>query len=106
MKLLLDECVPPSLARLLAGHDVIGARQAGLAGVRNGELLRRAAAAGFEVFITVDKSLRLQQNLANVRVGIILLLAVSNAIGELQPLVPELLRQLPFATPGRVIVVK
>ena len=42
MKVLLDECVPKRLRKLLSGHDCQVARQAGLLGKVNGELLRLA----------------------------------------------------------------
>ncbi|NJL18991.1 MAG: DUF5615 family PIN-like protein [Bdellovibrionaceae bacterium] len=42
MKLLLDECVPWPMHRLLAGHDCTTAQKCGWGGIKNGELLRRA----------------------------------------------------------------
>ena len=56
MKILLDECVPARLSRLLSQHEVITAQKAGWAGIKNGELLRRAA-ADFDAFVTVDRNL-------------------------------------------------
>jgi len=41
--------------------------------LKNGELLSVAQSAGFEVFVTTDKSLRYQQNLAGRTLGIVLL---------------------------------
>jgi predicted nuclease of predicted toxin-antitoxin system len=43
MKLLLDECMPRRIRRDIAGHEVFTVEQAGLKGLRNGELLRVAA---------------------------------------------------------------
>ena len=54
MRLLLDECVDERLRLLFSGHDCHTARYAGLAGLKNGELLKAAESAGFEVIITVD----------------------------------------------------
>jgi hypothetical protein len=54
---LLDEQLPRRLARALAPHQVRTVQQEGWAGVTNGELLRRMADAGFEVFLTGDQSL-------------------------------------------------
>lgn len=39
MKVLLDECLPRKLGRLLIGHDVSTVPEAGWAGVTNGKLL-------------------------------------------------------------------
>jgi len=40
---------------------------------RNGELLDAAEAAGFEVFVTTDRNIRYQQNLANRKIAIVVL---------------------------------
>jgi hypothetical protein len=50
--LLLDECLDRRLARDIVGHDVSTVQQMGWAGTQNGELLRRAAAAAFDAFVT------------------------------------------------------
>ena len=63
MKVLLDECVPWPMHRLLAGHDCKTAQQCGWGGITNGDLLRRAEGM-FGVFITSDQNIRYQQNLA------------------------------------------
>lgn len=63
MKVLLDECVPWPMHRLLAGHDCKTAQQCGWGGITNGDLLRRAEGM-FDVFITSDQNIRYQQNLA------------------------------------------
>ena len=54
MRILLDEQLPRRLARQLSQHQVRTVQQQGWAGLRNGELLRRAAAGGFEIFLTGD----------------------------------------------------
>jgi predicted nuclease of predicted toxin-antitoxin system len=56
VRLLLDECVDRRLARDIPGHEVVTVVSLGWAGVRNGELLRRAA-GNFDVFVTVDRNL-------------------------------------------------
>jgi predicted nuclease of predicted toxin-antitoxin system len=71
VRVLLDEQLPRRLARELVGHDVSTVRQQGWAGVKNGELLRRAADRGFEVLLTADRSLPFQQNLAGARLGVV-----------------------------------
>jgi hypothetical protein len=63
MRLLLDESVPKRLRRSLADHSVRTVVEAGWSGVKNGKLLALAAAE-FDAFITVDKNLPFQQNLA------------------------------------------
>ena len=41
--------------------------------LQNGELLAKAEAAGFEIFITADKNLRYQQNLSGRKIALIVL---------------------------------
>ena len=42
MNILLDECVPWPMHKLLAGHQFTTAQKRGWGGVENGELLRLA----------------------------------------------------------------
>lgn len=71
--------LPRQLARECGGYDVSTVQQQGWAGLKNGELLRVAAESSFEVLITADRNLQFQRNLAQSRLGIILLIAPSNA---------------------------
>lgn len=71
MKVLLDEMLPAGVAGLLPGH-VTTAQQAGLKGLKNGELLRRAVAAGFGVLLTADRNLPAQQNITVSGIAVVL----------------------------------
>ncbi len=88
MRILLDECVPRPLRRELAGHAVQAMREAGWSGKKNGELLALMTGAGFEVLLAVDRSLRHQQNLAASGVAILILVAPTNRLDDLVPLMP------------------
>ena len=103
MRLLLDESIPRPLAASLAGHDVLTAQDAGWDGVENGELLQRAAEAGFDAVITVDKGFEFQQNLDLLPLSVVLLRARSNRLEDLEPLVPSLLARLAEVAPGSFI---
>ena len=65
-------------------------------------MLRRAAQAGFEVFLTADQNLEFQQNLARSSFRVIVLVAPSNALEDLSPFVPSILRSIPDTRPGQV----
>ena len=101
MKILLDECVDERLAEDLAGHDVLTVRQMGWKGKQNGELLALAE-KHFEAFVTTDRNLSFQQNLARFRIAVVVLTAPTNRLSDLRPIVPALLKTLPFATKGEV----
>ncbi len=102
MRLLLDECMPKRLGRLIAGHTVRTVAQEGWTGKKNGELISLMLAAGFDALITVDKGIRYQQNRASVGVAIVVLLAPSNQLVDLAPLVPNLLVALENIQPGDI----
>ncbi len=102
MRLLLDESVPRGLRRALPQHVVKTAAEMGWGGIKNGELLARAAAE-FDAFITVDKNLRYQQNLSTLPIAVVVLNAQSNELKVLLPLVPLLEETLARLQP-RVLV--
>jgi len=99
---LLDEQLPRQLVSELAGHDVRTVQQQAWAGLGNGELLLRAAADAFEVFLTADRNLEFQQNLDRSSLRVIVLVAPSNALEDLLPLVPSILEAIPRVRPGQV----
>lgn len=102
MRVLLDEQLPRQLARALPDHDVMTVQQAGWAGLANGRLLRQAASSGFDVFLTADQNLQFQQNLANAPSRVIVLVAPSNALEDLLPLVPDIIQAISEIQPGQV----
>jgi hypothetical protein len=106
MKVLLDENLPHELRKLIPGHDVYTVAYCGWAGVKNGELLRRAGADGFDVMITHDNGVPNQQNPQTLSIALIILRAPSNDIDDLRPLVPAILRELSTLAPRSVVFVK
>jgi hypothetical protein len=103
VRVLLDECLPAGLRRELSGHDVTTVQRQGWAGTQNGALLSLVAAAGFEVFMTVDKGIEFQQRVARLPVGVIALRARSNDIADLRPLMPAVLAALSTLRPGQLV---
>jgi predicted nuclease of predicted toxin-antitoxin system len=91
VRVLLDEQLPRQLAPYLTGHEVRTVQQQGWAGLKNGELLQRARRAGFEAFVTADQNLTFQQNLQNVSLFVVVLIAPSNALEDLLPVIPAAL---------------
>lgn len=104
MRVLLDECLPRRLKGDLIGHEVRTVPEMRWSGKRNGELLRLAARE-FDVFLTVDRRLPREQKLATFRIAVIVLVARSNRLLDLLPLVPAILEILPRARPGEAVVV-
>jgi len=101
VKVLLDECLDWRLARYIVGHEVKTARQMGWAAITNGELLKLAS-EHFDAFVTVDRNLAFQQNLAVLPIPVVVLHAKTNRLADLQPLVPDLLAKIDVLRPGTV----
>ena len=68
MRVLLDENLPHDLTVALAMHTVSTVQGMGWSGVENGELLRRASGAT-DAFVTMDRRLHNQQNVAVLPYG-------------------------------------
>jgi hypothetical protein len=103
VRVLFDEGVPRGLRRDLPGHQVTTVQALGWAGTKNGELLRRAAVAGFGVLVTTDQRMEYQQNILAAGLGVVVLRARSTDIEELRPLIPAVLAAHPTIRPGVVV---
>lgn len=97
MKILLDECVPWPLHKLLAGHECHTAQQHGWGGIKNGDLLRHIEGA-FDLFITADQNIRYQQNLAGRQIPILEL--STNNLRRLTAAAPDILIAITALQPG------
>ena len=64
MRVLFDQATPVPIRTFLIGHTVRTAAQEHWDTLQNGDLLTVAEHAGFEVFLTTDKNMRYQQNMA------------------------------------------
>jgi hypothetical protein len=86
VKVLFDQGTPAPLRKALTGHTVETAFERGWSTLQNGLLITAAEEAGFEVFVTTDRNLKYQQNLATRTIAIVVLLTTSW---------PRIERQLP-----------
>ena len=102
--MLLDECMPRKLRRELPGHHVRTVVEAGWSGLKNGALLRTAAAE-FDVLLTVDTNLEHQQNRARLAMAVVVLLAHRNDVDLLRPLMSHVRDLLPSIEPGHLYVI-
>lgn len=95
MKILIDENLPLKLKACFgAAHDVSSAREMNWQGKKNGELLGLMTLAGFEAFVTMDKSLPKQQNLSKFAIRIFVLRGPNNKLETLKSLVPLVLEKI------------
>jgi hypothetical protein len=74
LRIVFDKNVPAGLRRLLPGHEVrTFIEMQWHPQLENGQLLREAELAGFDIFVTADQNIRYQQNLQGRRLGIVVL---------------------------------
>lgn len=100
MRILLDENFPADFAKQFSGHEVHTVHSLGWAGIKNGELLRRAYAV-CDAFVTLDRNLEFQQNIKVLPFGIVVR-AISNRMAHLVPLVAEIVEAADRVSAGKV----
>lgn len=102
MNLLLDECLPRKLKAMLTGHTARTVPEMGWAGIKNGKLLALMEPV-FDVFVTVDKNMRFQQDMTGRRLILVVLSVPNNTLRTLLTLMPQVLAARESAQPGQVI---
>lgn len=106
MRILLDECVPRPLRRELTDYEVRTVVEMGWSGKKNGELLQLMAQESFTVLLTTDQNLRYQQNLQQAGVAVVVLVASSNRLPDLLPLIPNVRNVLETIALGVVVEIR
>ena len=104
MRILLDNNLDWRLGRELAGHDVSHVLDLGWSELKNGELIRKAAAE-FDVLITVDKNMAYQTNVGEFTLSVIILDAVTNRLADTIGFVQPILDLLPTLGRGKYHVI-
>jgi hypothetical protein len=79
-KVLCDEQLPHKLRHALAEFETVTVQYAGFSGLKNGQLLSAAQLAGFDVFLTGDKTLEYEQNMRGRTIAAVSLSAAHWAI--------------------------
>lgn len=105
MRLLLDECLPRPHLSELEGIDAHFVNSLGWKGLKNGALIAQMAAAGFTGMLTVDRNMNFQQNFRDAELFIVLLVARSNRLSDLLPLMPAARRVLGNIKPREFVQV-
>ncbi len=108
MLILLDENLLSKKLKkpfLDAGYTVQNVEDMGWRGTKDRELLARANAFPFDVFITSDKNLPYQQNLQNLGLRVVVLSASSTRPDHLLPLITQIIPLLPSLVPGSITLI-
>jgi len=85
VRVLLDENLPHDLILELGGHEVVTVQGLRWAGVKNGELLRRAAGQ-VDALVTMDRKLEHEHNLGSLSFGIVVIEARSKSKSRMNTL--------------------
>ena len=91
MLVLFDHGTPRGIARALQGHVVKEPRAQGWDTLSNGELLRAAEEAGFDMLLRTDANLPHQQNLEGRKLAIVIL--GKNRWSLVRPMTKEIARR-------------
>ncbi len=73
MRILLDQGTPVAIGDALQDHFIRTANAQGWSTLTNGELLRVAEEAGFEVLLTTDNNLPHQQTIRGRKLAVVIL---------------------------------
>lgn len=98
----MDECLPVDFRHSFEGlHDAHSVEWAGFKGKKNGELLRAAEMASYDVLVTVDRAIIHQTN-AGRALSIVIIHSKTNRL-DLLPLAPGILHALATIIPGQIV---
>jgi hypothetical protein len=98
VKVLFDQNVPRNLIDYLKAHEVTRSIELKWDTLKNGDLLRVAQDASFEVLVTCDRNLAYQQNLKHRKLAIVVLPA--GTWPQLKDSVAEIVRAIGESWPG------
>ncbi len=73
MRILFDHGTPEPLIPFLSDHSISTAKRMGWDTLSNGQLLKSAEDAGFEILLTTDKNMAAQQNMKGRGIAIVVL---------------------------------
>lgn len=103
MKVLFDQGTPAPLRRYLTEYSVDTLAEKGWSDKDNGALLDLAEQEGYGLFVTTDQNLPHQQNLAERRIGIAVLLSAN--WNEIRLGLRETVQAIERIQPGEIIEV-
>ena len=88
MLILFDQGTPVGIRHSLPQHTVKTAREMGWSALSNGELLRAAEEAGFDVLLTTDINLPYQRDLKGRKLAVVVL--SKNRWKVIRPMLPQI----------------
>ena len=105
MRILLDECVPARLKAAFPGHAVHTVTEIGWR-TSNDRPLLEFAQGRFDVFVTIDRKLEKQYDLAAFHLGFVIARVPNSRLEAFRPILAELKAAAERVGPGHVIQVQ
>lgn len=105
MRILLDECVHAGVKRAFLGHEVRTVGEIGRRSTTDSGLLD-AVHRSFDVFVTIDRKLPIQQQIQRLSLGVILVRVRNNTLDSYRPLFPRLAKAAEAIRPGELIEIE
>lgn len=103
MKVFFDEDVPQKLVPFLPGHHIRTVVSMNWGGVKNGALLALIEQEGFDVFLTGDKNMPNQQQLAGRSFAVLIMSAINWPV--VRPHVEKIAAAVSTAQPGTITLI-
>jgi len=104
MRVLFDQGTPVGMRQSLLDHTVRTANEQGWSTLLNGQLLRAAQEARFDVLVTTDTNLPFQQNLEGRVIAVVIL--SKNRWNLIRRMLPQIAAAVAAAKPGRCNIVE
>jgi len=104
MLILFDQGTPVAIRHSFEGHTGKTAREQGWSALLNGELLKVAEEAGFDVLLTTDKNMAFQHSLTGRKIALVVLGKAKWPL--IKPVVPRVVTAALTAKPGSYVVVE
>lgn len=104
MRILFDQGTPVAIRNALEDHTVHTVKEKGWSTLSNGELLRAAEEAGFDVLLTTDTNLPHQQSLTGQKLAVVIL--TKNRWLLIKQKMAEIVAAVNSARPGTYTSVK
>ena len=105
MRILLDECVHAGVRAAFPGHSVRTVTETGWRSSKDGPLLAFAERE-FDIFVTIDRKLAHQHNLATLKLGVVLVRVRDNTLASYQPVFSQLESAVEKVRPGELVKVE
>lgn len=94
MKILIDESLSEDLKKEFSDFDVFTVNDMKWNSKKNGELLSLMVENSFDIFVTLDKNLKYQQNLKKFPLKIFCFRVNDSKLETIMPLIPQLKRNI------------